>query len=524
MRSPSRRTLLRGLVVQVAIGTLLVTACSATTSTPGPATASAVGQPQKGGTLNIGMGSEPVAFDPPNYKLTTDLIVTRLIFDGLVAFDNSLNIVPGLATKWLQVDATTWRFELRKGVKFADGSTFGPKDVKASLERAATKPRGLAFIGFIKQVDIVDESTVDVKTKTPFGPFLRHMATPVAAITSADYLAKSSDDTLQTVPLGSGPFKLSEYVPKQRAVLVRNDGYWGKTAYLDRVVFQLIPDEAARYAALQSGQLDVIESPPPHEAAKIAQSSSLTLVKSPASRDLRLGFNVQDKVLSNAKLREAITLAVDAKSIVEFVVEGLARYADNGWAPPEVLKTDPPLRMAYDKERAKKALVEAGYPNGLTLELATSQGRYLRDKEIAEAIQQQLKEVGITANIKVMEFGAYLDYLARHQAQMFILGWGNSTGDAAVASRQNWFSNSAFNYANYSAPRMDQLLDEAEQTTDQAKRQALYQEMQKMLFDGFALKPIYWKLNLFAAQKKVKNFVANPLELVDVSETWIDTR
>lgn len=510
------------LLVLFAASLIISAACA-----PGVTTAPSAAQteaPQKGGSLSIGMGSEPASFDPPNYKLTTDLILTRLVFDGLVSFDNSLKIIPGLATKWTQTAATTWRFELRSGVKFADGSPFAARDVKASLERGAAKARGNAFIGFIKGVDVVDASTVDVQLKAPFGPFLQHMATPVAAITSADYLAKSSDDVLALTPLGTGPFKLSEYLPKQRAVVVRNDSFWGKAPYLDKVTFQVIPDEASRFAALKAGQLDVVEGPPPQEAVAISKSTDLTLIKSAATRDVRLGFTVTDKTLSNVKLRQAIALAVDAKSLVAFVVEGLARFADSGWAPPEVLKTDPPLTIPFDKVKAKQLLTEAGYPNGLTLELATSQGRYLRDKEMAEAIQQQLKEIGITANIKVIEFAAYLDYLAAHKAQMFILGWGNSTGDPAVASRQNWFSKSTFNYADYQSAEMDKILDDAEQTTDQAKRQQLYQQMQKKLFDEFVMKPIYWKYNLFAVKNKVKNFVASPLELVDVTETWISAR
>ena len=510
------------LVITLVIA-VVIAACGPTGTAPAPPSQSEA--PQKGGALVIGMGSEPASFDPPNYKLTTDLIVTRLVFDGLVSFDNSLKLVPALATKWSQSAPTTWRFELRSGVKFSDGTPFAARDVKASLERGAKKPRGDAFIGFIKGVDVINESTVDVQLKAPFGPFLQHMATPVAAITSADHLAKSSDDVLALNPIGTGPFKLSEYVPKQRSVLVRNDAYWGQAVYLDKVTFQLIPDEAARYAALKSGQLDVVESPPPHEAVAIAKSTDLQLVKSPATRDVRLGFNLTDKTLSNVKLRQAITLAVDSKSLVDFVVEGLARFADNGWAPPEILKAEPALTMPFDKVKAKQVLAEAGYPNGLSLEIATSQGRYLRDKEMAEAIQQQLKEIGITANIKVIEFAAYLDYLSsKKTSQLFILGWGNSTGDPAVASRQNWASKSAFNYAGYNDPEMDRILDEAEQTTDQAKRQQLYQQMQKKLFDGFVMKPIYWKYNLFAVKNKVKNFVASPLELVDVTQTWVSTR
>ena len=517
----------------VALLVLLVTACAptaapsatagATQSAAGSSAATSSPAVKKGGSLTIGMGSEPLAFDPPSYKATTDLILTNLIFDGLVGFDHDLNIVPGLAMKWEQKDPTTWHFDLRTGVKFSDGTAFTGKDVKASLERGATKPRGTAYIGFIKQVNVIDDHSVDIITKTPFGAFLKNMATPVAAITSADYLAKNTDDQLLLKPLGTGPFMLKQYTPKQSTIIVPNPNYWGEKPYLDQVTFQVIPDEAARYAALQSGQLDVIESPPPQEAAKMDQSSALALLKSPATRDLRLGFQVQDPVLKNEKLRAAIAHAVDAKSLVQYVVEGMARYADNGWLPSEVLKTTPPASIPYDVELAKKELADAGYPDGkgLTLELATPQGRYLRDKEIAEAIQQQLKQIGITVNLKTMEWGAYLDYLGAHKSQLFILGWGNATGDPGLATRQNFYTGNAFNFANYSNPDVDKLIDEADASTDQAKRVQMYSEITKTLLDHDVLKPIYWKYNLFAAKKSVHDFVATPLELIDVTKAWV---
>lgn len=479
-------------------------------------------EPRQGGTLDVGVGSEPLSFDPPNYKATTDLLVSWLIMDGLVAFDNDMKIVPSLATRWEQIDDLTWRFELRQGVKFSDGTDFNAEDVKASLERGATKPRGKAFIGFVAGVNIIGDYTVDVKLTNPFGPFLSHMATPVAVITSAEHLATQDDDGLMLNPVGTGPFKLKDYVPKQKTLLVPNENYWGEAPYLDEVAFHLITDEATRFAALRSGQLDVIESPPPHESAAIEQDPNLVLLKTPATRDLRLGFQVQDKVLKDPKVREAIARAIDSKSIVEFVVEGLARHADSGWLPPEVMPTDPPLAIEYDPEKSKQLLADAGYANGLTLELVTPVGRYLRDKEIAEAVQQQLSEVGITVKIKVLEWAQFLDTLSRHESQLFILGWGMSTGDPAVAARQNWHSGDAFNWANLQDAEIDRLITEAEQTSDQAKRQQLYWDMQKRLLDNYALKPIYWKYNLFAAQSKVKNFVAHPLELMDVTKTWIE--
>jgi ABC-type transport system substrate-binding protein len=481
-------------------------------------------EPAAGGSLRIAMGTEPLAFDPPNYLATTDLIVTKLIFDGLVKFDNELNVVPALGTEWEQIDDTTWRFNLREGVQFSDGSDFNAEDVKASFERGAQMRRGQAFIGFIESVDIIDDFTVDINLSAPFGPFLQHMATPVAVVTSSDHLAETSDEDLQLNPIGTGPYILDEFVPQQSTHLVRNDLYWGdEPYYLDEVTFFVIPEEATRFAALQAGDVDVIENPPPHEAASIEADPNLQLITSPGTRDVRLAFQVGNDPVNDPILRKAIAHAIDTETLVNLVVEGLARHADTGWLPPEVFTAAPSVGLEYDPELAMELLAEAGYPDGLTLELRTPQGRYLRDREIAEAIQGQLAEVGVDVELVTMEWGAYLDSLAAHEGQMFIIGWGVSTGDPAVVSRQNLASDSSFNFAGYFNSDLDGLLAEAEQTSDQDRRREIYQQMTELiLLEDTIMKPIYWKLNLFASDSKVHNFLPTPLEQIDLSETWIE--
>ena len=219
-------------VVTLVIAGLVLGACQAATPTnsPAPGSSAASAGPTAeasavtGGSLRIALGTEPLSFDPANYLATTDLIVTSMIFDGLVAFDDNLKVIPALATTWSQTDATTWRFDLRHGVTFSDGSPFTAKDVKASLERSSTQKSGSTFIGFIKQVNIIDDFTVDVVTKDPVGSFLKDMATSVAAITT-EAQTKLPADQLTLSPIGTGPFKLKEFSKGQRTVLERNPNY-----------------------------------------------------------------------------------------------------------------------------------------------------------------------------------------------------------------------------------------------------------------------------------------------------------
>ncbi len=203
------------------------------------------------------------------------------------------------------------------------------------------------------------------------------------------------------------------------------------------------------------------------------------------------------------------------------MVEGLAINAQ-AVIPGIIQESKKTYNFEYDPEKAKELLKEAGYPGGLELNLWTPEGRYLKDRQIAEAAQAQLAQIGIKANLRVMEWGAYLDSLFRHEQQIFIIGWGFSTGDPDAPFRGCFYSGSKFNFSNYEDPEMDKLLDKAVSTLDPEKREELYEVVQKKLIDEAVLVPIYHKLNIYATSKNVKDFHPHPMELVDISETTVE--
>jgi len=484
---------------------------------PGP-------QPQRGGRIVISVGTDVLTFDPHNYRATTDLIVDRLIYDTLVTLDMQMRLRPGLAVRWLNLGPTAWRFELRRGVTFSDGTPVNARAVKISLERAAKAPRAAGFVGAITQVDVVDDYTVVINTGRQFAPLLNHLTSPVAGIISPAALDRFREQ-IDRNPVGSGPFLLKEWIPNQRVVLVRNPGYWGRAPYLDEVVFRPIGEESTRYLAFRGGEVDVLSDPPPHLLAQLRRDPTVEVLLSPATRDFRIGFTVTHPVLQDVRVRRAIALAIDRASLVKFVAEGLAREAECGIIPPELMRTNPCVNVEYDLNKARAALAEAGKADGFDLDLWTPEGRYLRDKAIAEAIQQQLAKVGIRTRLRVLEWGAYLNALGRHEAQAFIIGWGFTTGDPATAMRQNFWSRSAFNYSNYQNPDLDRMLDDAEAEFNPARRAQLYQRMTEILLvRDIVGKEIYHKNNIYAVRRRVHNFGAHPLELVELSETWVERR
>lgn len=472
------------------------------------------------GVLKFGIGVDATTLDPHNYKATNDLLVAHLIFENLATFDLNMNVVPVLATSWENLDDTTWRFKLRKGVKFHDGTPFNAQVAKMNIERMKAAPRGKPYFGMIESVTAEDDYTILIKTNRPFAPFLKNLCIPVGGMMSPKAIEKYGKE-IGSHPVGTGPFKLQDWRPKDKLVLVKNDAYWGEKAKLNQFVYRPIPEEGTRAMAFESGEIDVISDPLPHRIADFKANKNINVTTGPATRMVWLGFNTGDKVLKNVKLRQAIAHAVNREEIVKYVVEGLAIDAQQ-IIPGIIEEFSEKYNFAYDPQKAKKLLAEAGYPNGLELNLWSPEGRYLKDRQIAEAAQAQLAQVGIKANLRVMEWGAYLDALFRHEQQLYIIGWGFSTGDPDAALRGCFYSTSKFNFSNYKNPKMDELLDKGVSTLDPKKRHVIYKDLQQLLIDEAVMIPIYHKLNIYATSNRVKNFHPHPMELIEISETVVE--
>ncbi|HLN14119.1 MAG TPA: ABC transporter substrate-binding protein [bacterium] len=477
--------------------------------------------PAPGGSVTIAFGTDALTLDPHNYKAATDIVVSNLIFDTLVQFDLNLHIRPALALDWLELSSTSWRFDLRQGVKFSDGTPFNAQALKTSMERAAAAPRSAGYVGVIAGVDVVNDYRVVIRLKRPFAPFLQNLAAPVAAVLSPSELRPGAPDP-NTHPVGTGPFMLADWTPNQQLRLVRNPTYWGRKPYLDQVVFRTISDDSTRYLAFRGGQVDVISNPPSNLAAQIRSTSNLTLDISPSTRDVRVGFTVTKPPFDNVKVRQALAMAIDRGPIIKYVLNGLGREATCGMIPPEVMATMPCADVPFDAAKAKQMLAEAGFPNGFTTEFWTPEGRYLGDRQIAETVQQQLQQINVKADVKVMEWGAYLDALARHQGPIFLIGWGWITGDPAQALAQNFQSHSAFNYWDYNNPDFDKMLTDAEASDNPIARQKMYDQMESILLvrDTVA-KEIYYTNNIYGVNKRVHGFHGTPVELIDLSQTWV---
>ncbi len=472
------------------------------------------------GVLKFGTGVDVATLDPHNYKGVNDLLIINLIYENLVTFDLNMNLIPGLAESWEAIDDTSFRFKLRKGVKFHDGTPFNAQVAKINIDRMKEAPRSRAYFAIIDSAAVENDYSIVIKIKRPYAPFLRNLCHPAGGMVSPAAIQKYGKELAQH-PVGTGRFKFKEWLPNERLVLVKNEDYWGQPAKLEKFVMLPIPEEGARAMAFESGQIDVISDPLPHRVIKYKKMKNVKVITGPATRTVWVGFNLGDKVLSQRKLRQAIGYAINRDEIVEHVVEGLAINA-RAWIPEIVQKSKKNYNFPYDPQKAKKLLAEAGYPDGLELGLWTPQGRYLKDRQIAEAVQAQVAQVGIKANIRVMEWGAYLDSLFRHEQQLYIIGWGFLAGDPDTALRDSFYSTSKFNFSNCKDADLDKLLDKAVSTLNPEARAEMYEEIQRRLIDDALVVPIYHKLNIYVTSDRVKNFYPHPMELINLDETTVD--
>lgn len=472
----------------------------------------------------VGFGQDILTFDQHNNRTTQDQIAGNLVYETLVTWDHDNNIIPKLATSWEQIDPLTWKFYLRKGVKFHGGAPFTAEIVKFSINRCSEGSQA-TYTNFVDEVEIIDDHTVLFHLKYAAGNVLENLSCASAAMMNPKFVEEKGEDIVQFVD-GTGPYKLEEYTPGLRSVFVKNEAYWGKPHKLDRIEFRTIPEESTRFMALLSGEIDLIENPPPHEIANIEKNKDLYVYISPKNRTLFLGFNLEDKNVGgdeNRALREAIAYAVNPDEIVDYVLEGLGVAAHKGFVPESMAKglNDPSLVRKHDLEKAKQIIKEAGIEPGRTIQFWATKGRYLKDVDIGEVIQSQISKIGIVAEVTVMESSAFFNALTRHTQEMFQAAWGWHANPHHVFY-QLFNSESVWNLSAFKDENFDKLLVEASTAVDLNERMDVLNRAYKFLFDDVALIPLLHYTNIYAANKKVKGFYASPEEYAYFDEVYIE--
>jgi peptide/nickel transport system substrate-binding protein len=473
---------------------------------------------QGAAALRVAMGTDANTFDPHNFRSGYDLLLDDLIYDTLVGIDADMKLYPRLASSWRQVDDRTWVFSLRRGVKFHDGTDFNAEAVRVNFERASKALKAQTYYNVIERVTALDDFTVQFRLQRAFAPFLTNLAIPVGGVISPTALQRYGDGIVRN-PVGTGPYRLREWVPSDRVVLTQNETYWGPKPSLQQVVFRPIPEEGTRFLAIAGAEVDAIINPPAHLIRSLRSHPDYHVLVSPQARTLWLGFNFDDGVLKDRRVRQAVAAAVNRGALVEQVLEGLVREASTGVVPPEVLRTSPAVSQAFNPDSARRLLREAGYGGGLELRLWTPEGRYFGDRRVAEVVQEQLRAVGINAQMRVWEYGAYVGSLFRHEQQLWIIGWGFTAHPDAMF-RAAFHSKGEANWTAYRNSQFDRLVDDAPAIIDQREMARAYRSIQRLLIqEDVAMVPIYHATNIYVVRRYVEDFRPHPLELLDLRTT-----
>lgn len=469
------------------------------------ACALATGAAASAQTLTVGVRGGPESLDPHFSALGSHAEAAKHIYDTLVWSGDDLQIEPGLATSWTPLDADTWEFRLREGVKFHDGSDFTAEDVKFSIERipvVSGPTTTTIYVRRVKEVEIVDPLTVRIHTDGPAATlpydFVRLFI--VSHKAAADY---STPETAAKgfnggpAAIGTGPYKLVSWEPKGDLVLERFDGYWRGKGPWAKVIRKEIPNDSSRLAALKAGQVDLINYVSSIDYLALQKDSSVDTIigdsvyvmnlqldqraDTPGVR-ARDGSKLPENPLRDFKVRQAIDLAIDREAMVDIVLEGLGKPA-NQMMPPDFFGSNTDIPMpAHDVAKAKELLAEAGYPEGFEIDLYCTSDRLPGDGAICQGLGQMFSQIGIRTNVNAISKTVYFPAQARLEYSVFMNGWGTLTGEASYTLGSLAHSNApdlklgAFNRIEYANPRVDELLQEGATQLDADKRRALYEE------------------------------------------------
>ncbi len=481
-------------------------------------------------TLTIGVRGGPESIDPHYSALGTHAEVSKHIFDTLVRADENLQIVPGLATSWKPIGDTTWEFKLRENVKFHDGSDFGAEDVKFSIARppVVTGPTSTAvYVRRVKNVEIINNHTIHIHTDGPAPAlpydFVRLFV--VSAKAAKDYSTPATAAegfNSGKAAIGTGPFKYVSWAPKGDVVLDRFDAYWGGPAAWQKVIRKEMPNDAARLAALKAGQVDLVTDVSSADYKQLAKDKSvdtfigdsiyimnLVLDQRP---DVMPGVRAKDgsplktSPLTDLRVREAINYAIDRKTMVEIVLEGLGKPANQGMPAGFFGYSKAVPDPVYDPKKARALLKDAGYPDGFQIDLYCTSDRLPGDAAICQGLGQMLSAIGLRLKVNALSKTVFFPAQARGDYSVSMSGWGTLTGEAAYTLSSQMHTKDpakglgAYNRTSYSNPKLDALIQKGSVELDEAKRRAIFEDAMAMVTADRVLIPIVQLQSVWAAK------------------------
>lgn len=474
-------------------------------------------------TLRVGLDADPVTMDIHEQLSGGMLQFSHWTHDPLVRWNKAHQIVPRLAKRWERLDELTVRFYLRKGVKFHSGNKMTAKDVKWTFNRLTKSRDFQGLFEPFKGVEIIDDYTVDIKTKKAY-PLLLNMATYIFPMdskffTGEDENGKPKDACIKFENTfasrhesGTGAFVVKKYEKGVVLEMDRFKDYWDTESpgNVDKIILKPIKENATRVAALLSGDVDFISPVPPTDFRRINSDPKVNLHTVSGGRIITFQMNQKRvEAFKDARVRNAICYAVNNTGIVKKIMKGTATVAAQQ-GPKGYVGYKESLKPRYDFAEAKALMKEAGYADGFEITMMAPNNRYVNDFKIAEATAQMLSKINIKVNLKTMPKAQYWPEFDNRVADMMMIGWHSDTEDSGNFSEfltvcpEKKKGYGIYNSGNYCNPKIDELVYAAQSQTDSAKRKAMLQEVEQILYDDAAFVPFHWQNHSYGAKKNVK--------------------
>lgn len=503
------------LLVVTTTLSLALTGCSGNkNSTASTSDNNASSEPTEGGSITVGISQDLDSLDPHLAVSAGTKEVLFNIFEGLVKPDADGNLQPAVASDYtISDDAKTYTFTLRDGVKFHNGQDVTAEDVKYSIDRCADTSNGeplVSAFSIIESVNIVDDKTVEINLSEPNTEFAAYMTT---AIIPKDYADQA------TAPVGTGPFKFESRTADQDFVMVKNEDYWGTKAHLDKVVFKIIADADTLVTNLKGGSVDMVMRLTTSQAAELTdgfhiEEGTMNLVQA-------LYLNNAVEPFNNEKVRQALCYAINPQEIMDIVADGKGERVGTSMYPGLKKYFDKDLNDYYtqDYDKAKELLKEAGYEDGFDMEITVCSADQPH-MDAAQVIVEELKEIGVNATIKPVEWQTWLSeaYMNRNfQSTVVGVDAANLTARAML---ERFVSDADNNFINFNDPEYDETFAKAIATTDDKEQVKLYKDCEKILTEKAANVYIQDLANLVAIRDGYDGYVFYPLYVQDMSTIY----
>jgi len=478
--------------------------------------------------------TDPASMDPYSRRVTATTSFLSNIYEPLVRRDRNLRLEPSLATAWRATSPDTWRFELRRNVRFHDGSPFSADDVVFSFNRVRGPGSLMAgVLASVKEIRKIDDYTVEFVTTTPdpilpenFPEWLimsRRWAEANNAVQTAN-LAQNQQTYASNNANGTGPFRLISRQPDGRAELEPYAGWWDTPQHnLTRVIFTPLANPATRAAALLSGEVDMVYTLPLTAVAQVQSRPNLRVLQTAETRTMFFGMDmVRDELFDSdvrgrnpfkdIRVRQAVRMAIDAEAIRNSVMRGFA-VPNYTMAGPGINGFDPALNVppSRDLDQARRLMAEAGYPNGFTMRMDCSNDRYVNDEAICTAVVAMLARIGIRASLRAIPFSQYVRLISPpYETNFFYVGWTPSTYDAhntllnILVTRAPGSPRGVFNVGGYSSARLDQLTDQIQVESNVERRNAMIREALTIARDEVGNIPIIQQVIVWGAKENVE--------------------